>query len=68
VQRATVTAQNQLLPHMSSSRAYEIKFQLKQGSATQTMVIQATDSHTARKIFMQQNPGCIIRSVSEVKR
>lgn len=50
-------------------RFFQIKFRIKnKGLPMQQAVVQATDSKAARVIFEQQNPGCEISSVQEVKR
>jgi hypothetical protein len=51
-----------------AQRSFQVRFRLKTGnSPMQTVVIQASDVGTARKIFEQQNPGCQISDVKEVK-
>ena len=56
---ATPPIRTRLMP--TPPRKYEITFQLLKGnSPQQKTVVQATDPHTARKIFEQQNPGCRI--------
>ena len=49
--------------------SFEIKYRLKKGNdVPQTAIIQASSTGTARKIFEQSNPGCVVIQVSEVKR
>jgi hypothetical protein len=48
---------------MSQPPSFEITYHLRTGNAgLQRAVIQATSLDTARRIFAQQNPGCVIDS------
>jgi hypothetical protein len=48
-------------PMATPTRKYEITFRLLTGnSPQQKTIVQASDPHTARRIFDQQNPGCAI--------
>ena len=48
---------------MSLPPAFEITYHLRTGNAgQQRAVIQATSLDAARRIFTQQNPGCVIDS------
>jgi len=49
-------------------RKFEVTYRLKTGnSGQQRMIVQASDPGTARKIFDQQNPGCVFQSYREVQ-
>ena len=48
---------------MSTPPAFEITYHLRTGNAgQQRAVIQASSVDTARRIFAQQNPACVIDS------
>jgi hypothetical protein len=48
---------------MSQQNHFEISYHLRTGNAgQQKTVMQATSLDTARRIFAQQNPGCVIDS------
>lgn len=47
---------------------HEITFTLKTGNnGIQRTVVTASDPTTARKIWKQQNPGCQLSSVNQVR-
>lgn len=49
-------------------RTYEIIYRLKTGnSGQQRTTIQASDQMTARRIFEQQNSGCIVEVCREAR-
>jgi hypothetical protein len=49
-------------------RKYEIIYRLKTGnSGQQRTTIQASDQMTARRIFEQQNPGCVVEVCREAR-
>lgn len=50
-------------------RKFEIIFRLKNSSSAgqQRTIIQASDPFTARKIFEQQNPGCVFEGCKELR-
>ena len=51
-----------------SYHTFEIRFRLKTGnSGQQRAIIQASDPFTARKIFEQQNPGCVFLAWKELR-
>jgi len=59
---------NQADPTMPATppRQYEIVYRLKTGnSGQQRTIIQASDPATARRIFEQQNPGCVFQACRE---
>jgi hypothetical protein len=48
---------------MPPSPAFEITYHLRTGNAgQQRAVVQATSPDTARRLFIQQNPGCVLDS------
>jgi hypothetical protein len=52
---------------MSQSRLFEITYRLRIGNnGQQKAQIQATSLDTARRIFVQQNPGCVLISAREL--
>ena len=54
---------SEIFSRMAQSPSFEITCHLRTGNAGQERtVIQATSLDTARRIFTQQNPGCIIDS------
>ena len=54
---------------MSQTPSFEITFHLRVGnSGQQKAVVQATSLDAARRIFIQQNPGCVLDSARELPR
>jgi len=54
---------------MAQTSFFEITYHLRVGnSGQQKAIIQATSLHTARRIFIQQNPGCVLNSARELPR
>jgi len=49
-------------------KKHEITFMLKTGnSGIQKTVVVASDPTTARKIWEQQNPGCRLSSINQIR-
>ena len=54
---------------MSQPQSFKISYHLRVGnSGQQKMVVQATSLDTARRVFVQQNPGCVLDSARELPR
>jgi len=52
---------------MPAQPSFEITYMLRTGNAgQQRTLIQASSLDTARRIFQQQNPGCVISSAKPV--
>ena len=52
---------------MSQPPVFEIAYHLRRGNSGRQLVhIQATSLDTARRIFAQQNPGCVKDSAREL--